>query len=228
LNQPPITRLSQGAAAAPSAARAYPPALKLLIAAAILAVLADGLYYGSLHARAFEQGAKEPSPEAAYLLHGRGREVVYVDARTWRTLNVLEYGLLAGVPLCFVLGFGGPVLWRIGGWLALTLPLVARRRCPRCREGDVYATWQAIHTRCPVCKLEYQPHAGYFTGAMYFNYFLMIGSFLPTALVLFLAFDASIPAYIGAALLQTLLLAPVLVPFSRVMWLHFHFLLSPR
>ena len=55
------------------------------------------------------------------------------------------------------------------------LAAMLRRRCPRCREGRVFAGPLRMNETCPVCGLKFgRGEPGYFTGAMYVSYALAI------------------------------------------------------
>src|SRR5438046_1434907 len=67
---------------------------------------------------------------------------------------------------------------RLGAILAL--------RCPRCREGRVFASTWRMNVRCPSCGLLFLRDTGYFTGAMYFSYALGIPIIAALTLVTYL------------------------------------------
>lgn len=95
-----------------------------------------------------------------------------------------------------------------------------RRRCPRCRDGAVFAGLVRMHAACPTCGLEYFREPGYFFGAMYFSYALGVASVTPLAVTGFLL--GWPVATIGwACTAQLVVLAPWLFQYSRVIWLWF-------
>jgi uncharacterized protein (DUF983 family) len=57
-----------------------------------------------------------------------------------------------------------------------------RARCPRCGKGDVFLNkvmsfkkFSDTHEECPKCGLKYEPETGFFVGAMYWTYALLVG-----------------------------------------------------
>jgi uncharacterized protein (DUF983 family) len=50
------------------------------------------------------------------------------------------------------------------------LATIVKQRCPRCLQGQVFATLFHMHEQCPSCGLSFEREAGYFTGAMYLSY----------------------------------------------------------
>jgi uncharacterized protein (DUF983 family) len=110
-----------------------------------------------------------------------------------------------------------------------TLAAIARRRCPRCREGPVFRSTLAMNERCPVCGLLFgRGDPGYFTGAMYVSYALAI----PLITLLTLVEHLLLP---GWTLLRLVLLAwalcvpliPWLWQYSRVLWIYFDQSIDP-
>jgi uncharacterized protein (DUF983 family) len=102
------------------------------------------------------------------------------------------------------------------------LAAILTMRCPRCREGRVFASRWRMNDRCPSCGLLFMRGTGYFTGAMYFSYAMGI----PLIAMLTLAVYLVAPSW---ALWQDVLLAwvlflPLVGPvfrYSRVLWIHF-------
>lgn len=95
---------------------------------------------------------------------------------------------------------------------------ILRRRCPRCREGAVFAALLRMHERCPVCGLVFQREPGYFLGAMYFSYALAVAAAAPVVVLgLLLGWPLATIGWAATALL--VVLSPWLFQGSRVLWL---------
>jgi uncharacterized protein (DUF983 family) len=43
-------------------------------------------------------------------------------------------------------------------------------RCPRCREGRLFAGAMKMHKTCPQCGLVLEPEPGFYLGSVYANY----------------------------------------------------------
>ncbi len=76
-------------------------------------------------------------------------------------------------------------------------------KCPRCGKGKVfsgsifnYRTFADTLLECPKCKLSYEPEPGFFFGAMYWSYALIVGTIIvgSITLSLFDMFDYAIYA----------------------------------
>jgi len=109
---------------------------------------------------------------------------------------------------------------------------IRRQLCPRCRQGPLFRlpVWRgpiSMHQRCPVCGLKFERESGYYVGAMYMSYALM----LPPALVICLVvwrvsrwpFDVSVIA----TFLILLPLAPFVMRLARVLWIYFNRRVDP-
>jgi uncharacterized protein (DUF983 family) len=99
-------------------------------------------------------------------------------------------------------------------------------RCPRCLEGRVWRGFLDMDERCAVCGLVYEREPGYFTGAMVVSYVMAVPTFGLIVIALLLAGVETAPALlIGGALY--LVLAPFILRYSRIIWLHFDWLIDP-
>ena len=99
-------------------------------------------------------------------------------------------------------------------------------RCPRCERGAVWRSFLSMHERCPECGLVYERERGYFTGAMVVSYAIAVPTYAAVVLtMLFFGLDTAVALLGGAALY--LGLAPFIFRYSRVVWLHFDWVLDP-
>jgi uncharacterized protein (DUF983 family) len=67
-----------------------------------------------------------------------------------------------------------PVLWT--GW---------SRRCPKCRQGQMFSSYYHIHKSCPNCNVTFQPYRGDELGVYAVSYFLSV---IPALIAFLLAF----------------------------------------
>jgi uncharacterized protein (DUF983 family) len=106
---------------------------------------------------------------------------------------------------------------------------ILRLRCPRCGQGHVYQPRSLLrmYHECIVCGLKYEREPGFFLGAMYFSYGLAILAALPLCVWLFFR---EVPAHWNALASAgvIVLLSPLLIRYSRVLWLHFDHRWDPR
>lgn len=100
-------------------------------------------------------------------------------------------------------------------------------KCPRCHAGPVFAGALRTHETCPHCGLQYEREPGFFLGAMYFSYGLGILAALPVVLWLFFSGASElVTAASGTAVI--VVLCPILLRYSKVLWLHFDQKWDPR
>lgn len=113
------------------------------------------------------------------------------------------------------------------------LATVFTGRCPRCREGKVFVSRNAysknsvkMHQKCPTCGQPTEIEVGFYYGTGYVSYALSIGlliaSFVIWKVLIGMTFsidDNRIFYWMGTAFVLLLLLQPVLMRFSRILWL---------
>lgn len=90
----------------------------------------------------------------------------------------------------------------------------------------MWRSFLGMHERCPVCGLVYEREPGYFTGAMVVSYAIAVPTFGIIVVALLLAGIDAPPALLVGALLY-LVLTPFIFRYSRVVWLHFDWLIDP-
>ena len=84
-----------------------------------------------------------------------------------------------------------------------------------------------MNERCPVCGLEFEREAGYWTGAMVASYALGVPVLLAIVGALWLITRWDLVAVLVAGDVAFLAAAPFIWRYSRVVWLHFDWLVDP-
>lgn len=105
-----------------------------------------------------------------------------------------------------------------------------RLRCPDCGNGNVLGRWGRVRSRCGACNFRYErTQDSYFSGAMFFGLLLGEGIFALTLLIVVVASWPDVPwdALTFGAPLGMLLILPVLLPVSKVIWLSVDVLVRP-
>src|SRR5215470_13257548 len=105
---------------------------------------------------------------------------------------------------------------------------IARLRCPRCREGQVFRSLMRMNPTCPACGHRFEREPGYFLGAMYVSYGIAVVLYL-ALVVLLRVFVPSLTEGIAlpAALPLFLPFVPAIFRYSRVIWMHLDWALDP-
>lgn len=117
------------------------------------------------------------------------------------------------------------------------LQSIFNHKCPRCLEGDIYATKSSYDLKnitnmkhsCEKCELDFEREPGYYYGAMYVSYALTVAigvSLFVAYIVLFPTFDSV--TYLVALTLLLLVLSPWTFRTSRVIWLNFFIKFKPE
>jgi uncharacterized protein (DUF983 family) len=95
------------------------------------------------------------------------------------------------------------------------------RRCPRCGQGKIFASFFTLCPRCPRCGFRFEREEGYWTGAMIVN----IAACEAWFAILFIAvIVATLPdiawmPLLGVALLTNGLLPVFFYPWSKTIWM---------
>lgn len=134
---------------------------------------------------------------------------------------VNPYGSLDPEPA----GHERPLLYPEVGGLA-TLVRGARKRCPRCAERRIFATWFRMSRTCPTCDLLFEKETGGFLGAMALNYVAAVGVWL-TVLAIWLAITIPRVPVVEILIVSVVLIVGVplwFYPRSKGIWAAIEFL----
>ena len=104
---------------------------------------------------------------------------------------------------------------------------ILRMRCPHCLQGSVFDGLISMQETCPICGIIYEREHGFFMTAIFFGYVLGFVALLPAIIVLLLL-EAPIVWYIIVPTVVLVLLAPLILRYSRVLWMHADELMDPR
>jgi uncharacterized protein (DUF983 family) len=103
-------------------------------------------------------------------------------------------------------------------------------RCPQCGRGAVLTRAGRVRERCSDCNLRFERGPrNYFSGAMFFGVLLGELAFAVTFFIFLVATWPDVPWRLiqFAFPIGTALLVPLLIPFSKVVWLAFDVLVRP-
>jgi uncharacterized protein (DUF983 family) len=107
---------------------------------------------------------------------------------------------------------------------------ILRKRCPRCRTGQVFHSLWIMNANCPVCGIDfYRGDPGYFTGAMYASYAMAIPLISILTGIGYLIFPAwSLFRLVMTASALSTPLIPWIWQYSRVLWIYFDRYFDPE
>jgi Protein of unknown function (DUF983) len=94
------------------------------------------------------------------------------------------------------------------------------KRCPYCGSGKLFRRWFTMVETCPKCHVKFEREPGFFLGATTMNLAFML---VACGLVIAVGFgikgtDGSILPMMIAGGCATILLPPLLYPFSKTLW----------
>jgi uncharacterized protein (DUF983 family) len=104
---------------------------------------------------------------------------------------------------------------------------LAEARCPQCRQSKMFKTgplnwnFDQMEKQCDHCELIYEVEPGFFIGAMYFSYAMVVGLLVIIGLVLYHIFgDPHLLVYIISVPVVVLMGLPFIFRSSRVLFLY--------
>ena len=97
-------------------------------------------------------------------------------------------------------------------------------KCPKCGKGNVFTNGvlsvKFAETRyaCPKCNFSFEPETGFFYGAMYFSYALIVGLIITCSILFYVTgfFDYAI---VGIPT-TIIVMVPLIFRYSRMMMLY--------
>lgn len=105
---------------------------------------------------------------------------------------------------------------------------ILNAKCPKCRKGNMfkYNWWQIgkfvkFYQLCPVCNLRFDREPGFFHGAMYISYAMIVAMVTNVWFILYFIFDDPVlEVYIGVIIFLNIVLLPIFFRYSRVLYLY--------
>ncbi|MCH7409260.1 DUF983 domain-containing protein [Belliella sp. DSM 111904] len=105
---------------------------------------------------------------------------------------------------------------------------IIKGNCPRCREGNIfpvsmlsYRKLSDVHNRCPKCQAVLTPEPDFFYGAMYISYAFSVALVVNVLIILNYFFDdPDVWVYVSTVMVANLILIPVMLRYSKVLYLY--------
>lgn len=111
---------------------------------------------------------------------------------------------------------------------------IAHLKCPKCHEGDLFATKTLsfskpfdMHKRCPKCAFKMEIEPGFFYGAMLISYTLIVCFCLFFVTACMHYFGWSVDLSFIALVIALIPLYVGIFRFSRLIWLNFYVQYDP-
>lgn len=101
-------------------------------------------------------------------------------------------------------------------------------KCPKCHKGQVFITnnpydfkkFDKMHQTCSHCGELYEREPGYFYGAMYVSYALMVGWFIITWAINSFIVEAPTVSYLVFLSVTIVLFTTLTFRISRLLWMN--------
>ena len=99
--------------------------------------------------------------------------------------------------------------------------------CPQCRTGKVFKgkmlskDFKNVHTNCPHCNVKFEQEPGYFWGAMYISYGLVVVLLIILSALMFTFIEDPSLLFMSAVIIGVVTpLTPLLMRVSRLMLMY--------
>ena len=103
---------------------------------------------------------------------------------------------------------------------------IKNEKCPRCHRGNLFITsvldisgFYKMHRHCPVCEQTFEPEPGFYYGAMFISYGMLVIMSILTWITLFFTFRPVFEVYVVVILILNVLLLPFIFRYSRTLYL---------
>ncbi len=104
---------------------------------------------------------------------------------------------------------------------------ILRLKCPRCHEGNLFVTRNAYNLkhmldmpdRCPVCNQDFRMEPGFYSGALWVSFPLMVLLAVPLWIIVFWVADLSFEFMFALFGIVILGLQPPIMRYSRAIWI---------
>jgi uncharacterized protein (DUF983 family) len=105
---------------------------------------------------------------------------------------------------------------------------ILRLKCPRCHKGNLFVSRNAYNLkrmldmpdRCPVCNQDFRIEPGFYSGALWVSFPMVVLLGLPIWILVFFFIDLSFDMMFLLFGITIFGLQPVIMRYSRAIWLN--------
>jgi uncharacterized protein (DUF983 family) len=105
---------------------------------------------------------------------------------------------------------------------------ILRLKCPRCQTGDLFLTRNPyalrkmldMHERCKVCNQDFKIEPGFYIGALWASFPIVIVLLAVLSVVLLAGFKLPLMIFFVAISLILVALQPLIVRWGRAIWIN--------
>lgn len=122
----------------------------------------------------------------------------------------------------------GNIKWDMIGKEGTKLYSILNFKCPRCHRGDLFTNrnpYKLKHTldmpaQCPVCHQDFKMEPGFYSGALWTSYPIVVVLMIVFWLLIDQVFMLSITGIFLIVALLILMLQPVIMRIGRAIWIN--------
>ena len=103
---------------------------------------------------------------------------------------------------------------------------IKKQKCPRCHHGDLFTTsvfniggFYKMYPKCSACEQTFEPEPGFYYGAMFISYGMLVLMSISTWIILYFVFQPAFEVYLIVILILNVLLLPFIFRYSRTLYL---------
>lgn len=105
---------------------------------------------------------------------------------------------------------------------------VVRLKCPRCHKGDLFTKSNPysfkdsmkMPDRCPVCNQDFQIEPGFYIGALWTSFPIVIFIMTLLSILLLVFIKMELEWFFVSITVILLLLQPIIIRLGRVIWIN--------
>ena len=110
----------------------------------------------------------------------------------------------------------------------MNLLSVIRGKCPQCNMSDIFSSngnfllfkSPKMHSRCENCNFKFEKEPGFFFGAMFVSYALIVAQFVTVFILSKVLLNMSVMFSAFAVILTSILLSTMNFRLSRIIWIY--------
>ena len=105
---------------------------------------------------------------------------------------------------------------------------VTHLKCPKCQKGNLFSVPNPYNIKrvldmpdtCPVCKQDFVKEPGFYLGALWISYPIVMTVLLLSGVLLYFITKLSFLYILFAAVAVLLVLQPLIMRYSRAIWIN--------
>ncbi len=105
---------------------------------------------------------------------------------------------------------------------------ITSQKCPKCNEGDLFVARNPyrlkdgldMNERCPVCRQDFKIEPGFYIGALWASFPIVIIFMAILSVILLVGFELELTPFFIIISIVLLLLQPVIIRWGRAIWIN--------